>query len=176
MRNTAKVWQDYGDAVTTVLDTIGDAWQKNLERQVKAGRMTEDEARKQFKMIQAMQYSLSVVNAAAATVAIWADPSMGVYQKIATTISVAAQNAAELITIATTQFGDMSGSVDAGSTNFTPAVINDTNPVSYTRNLTSADDVDSIADRLGAIKVYVTEKDITDAQNKVRTKVTESRF
>ena len=71
---------------------------------------------------------------------------------------------------------DMSGSVDAGTTNFTPAVINDTNPISYTRNLTSAEDADSIADRLGAIKVYVTEKDITDAQNKVRTKVSESRF
>ena len=89
---------------------------------------------------------------------------------------MAAQNAANLITIASTEFGNMSGSVDAGATNFTPAVINDTNPLNYTRNLTSADDVDSIADRLGAIKVYVTEKDITDAQNKVRTKVTESRF
>ena len=177
LRNTAKVWSDYGNTVTTVLDTIGDAWQKNLERQVKSGKLTEDEARKQFKMIQAMQYSLSVVNAAASTVAIWADPSMGVYQKIATTISVAAQNAAELITIASTQFGDMSGSVDAGAAaNYVPAVINDTNPVSYTRNITSADDVDSIADRLGAIKVYVTEKDITNAQNKVRTKVSESRF
>ena len=176
LRNTAKVWQDYGDAVTTVLDTIGDAWQKNLERQVKAGRMTEDEAKKQFKMIQAMQYSLSVVNAAASLINIWASPEMGVYQKIATTVAVAAQNAANLITIASTQFGDMSGSVDDGTTNFTPAVINDTNPISYTRNITSADDVDSIADRLGAIKVYVTEKDITDAQNKVRTKVSESRF
>ena len=176
LRNTAKVWQDYGDAVTTVLDTIGDAWQKNLERQVKAGRMTEDEAKRQFKMIQRMQYSLSVVNAAAALISIWSSPEMGVYQKIATTISVAAQNAANLITIASTEFGNMSGSVDAGATNFTPAVINDTNPISYTRNLTSAEDADSIADRLGAIKVYVTEKDITDAQNKVRTKVTESRF
>ena len=176
LRNTAKVWEDYGNAVTTVLDTIGDAWQKNLERQVRAGRMTEDEAKKQFKMIQAMQYSLSVVNAAASLINIWASPEMGIYQKIATTVSVAAQNAANLITIATTQFGNMSGSVDAGTTNFTPAVINDTNPISYTRNLTSAEDADSIADRLGAIKVYVTEKDITDAQNKVRTKVSESRF
>ena len=127
-------------------------------------------------MIQRMQYSLSVVNAAASLINIWSSPEMGIYQKIATTVAVAAQNAANLITIATTQFGDMSGSVDAGSTNFTPAVINDTNPISYTRNLTSAEDADSIADRLGAIKVYVTEKDITDAQNKVRTKVTESRF
>lgn len=177
LRNTAKVWSDYGDAVTTVLDTIGDAWQKNLERQVKAGKMTEDEAKKQFKMIQAMQYSLSVVNAAASLISIWSSPEMGVYQKIATTVAVAAQNAAELVTIATTTFGDMSSSAGNGaSVNYTPAVINDTNPVSYTRNLTSADDVDSIADRLGAIKVYVTEKDITNAQNKVKTKVSESRF
>ena len=177
LRNTTKVWQDYGDAVTTVLDTIGDAWQKNLERQVKAGKMTEDEAKKQFKMIQAMQYSLSVINAAASLINIWSSPEMGIYQKIATTVAVAAQNAAELVTIATTQFGDMSNSASVGAAaNYTPAVINDTNPVSYTRNLTSAEDVDSIADRLGAIKVYVTEKDITDAQNKVRTKVSESRF
>ncbi len=177
LRNSAKVYQDFGDAVTTVLDTIGDAWQKNLERQVKAGKMTEDEAKKQFKMIQAMQYSLSVINAAASLINIWSSPEMGVYQKIATTVSVAAQNAAELVAIATTQFGDMSASASAGAAaNYTPAVINDTNPVSYTRNLTSADDVDSIADRLGAIKVYVTEKDITNAQNKVKTKVSESRF
>lgn len=177
LRNTAKVWSDYGDAVSTVLETIGDAWQKNLERQVKAGKMTEGEAKKQFKMIQAMQYSLSVVNAAASLIDIWSSPEMGIYQKIATTVSVAAQNAANLITIATTTFGDMSSSASAAAAaNYVPAVINDTNPVSYTRNLTSADDVDSIADRLGAIKVYVTEKDITNAQNKVKTKVSESRF
>lgn len=177
LRNSAKVYQDFGDAVTTVLDTIGDAWQKNIERQVKSGKMTEDEAKRQFKLIQAMQYSLSVVNAAASLIDIWSSPEMGIYQKIATTVSVAAQNAANLITIATTQFGDMSSSASAAAAaNFTPAIINDTNPVSYTRNLTSADDVDSIADRLGAIKVYVTEKDITNAQNKVKTKVSESRF
>lgn len=177
LRNATKVWQDYGDAVSTVLGTIGDAWQKNLERQVKAGKMTEDEAKRQFKMIQAMQYSLSVVNAAASLIDIWSSPEMGIYQKIATTVSVAAQNAANLITIATTTFGDMSSAASVGAAaNYTPAVINDTNPVSYTRNLTSADDVDSIADRLGAIKVYVTEKDITNAQNKVKTKVSESRF
>lgn len=172
LRNTAKVWEDYGNAVTTVLDTIGDAWQKNLDRQVKAGRMTEDEAKKQFKMIQAMQYSLSVVNAAASAVAIWADPSMGVYQKIATTISVAAQNAAELITIATTQFGDMSGSVDAGSTNFTPAVINDTNPVSYTRNFTTAEERDEINKQ----NIWVSVSEISEAENKRKVKVAESRF
>lgn len=177
LRNSAKIYQDFGDAVTTVLDTIGDAWQKNIERQVKAGKMTEDEAKKQFKLIQGMQYSLSVVNAAASLIDIWSSPEMGIYQKIATTVSVAAQNAANLITIATTTFGDMSSSASAAAAaNYTPAVINDTNPVSYTRNLTSADDVDSIADRLGAIKVYVTEKDITNAQNKVKTKVSESRF
>ena len=172
LRNTVKVWQDYGDAVTTVLDTIGDAWQKNLERQVKSGRMTEDEARKQFKMIQAMQYSLSVVNAAAAAVAIWADPSIGVYQKIATTISVAAQNVANLITIASTQFGDMSGSVDAGSTNFTPAVINDTNPLNYTRNFTTAEERDEINNQ----NIWVSVEEIANAENKRKVKVAESRF
>lgn len=172
LRNTAKVWQDYGDAVTTVLDTIGDAWQKNLERQVKAGRMTEDEAKKQFKMIQAMQYSLSVVNAAASLISIWASPEMGVYQKIATTVAVAAQNAAELITIATTQFGDMSGSVDAGSTNFTPAVINDTNPLNYTRNFTTAEEKEEINNQ----NIWVSVEEIANAENKRKVKVAESRF
>lgn len=173
LRNTAKVWEDYGNAVTTVLDTIGDAWQKNLERQVKAGRMTEDEAKKQFKMIQAMQYSLSVVNAAASIVSIWSDPEMGVYQKIATTISVAAQNAANLITIATTQFGSMSGSVDAGAAaNYIPAVINDTNPLNYTRNFTTAEERDEINNQ----NIWVSVDDINTAQSKVKAKVAESRF
>lgn len=173
LRNSAKVWQDYGDAVSTVLETIGDAWQKNLERQVKAGKMTEDEAKKQFKMIQAMQYSLSVINAAASIVSIWSDPEMGVYQKIATTVAVAAQNAAELVAIATTQFGDMSSSASAGAAaNYTPAVINDTNPLNYTRNFTTAEERDEINRQ----NVWVSVDDINTAQNKVKAKVAESRF
>ena len=172
LRNTAKVWSDYGDAVTTVLDTIGDAWQKNLERQVKSGKMTEDEAKKQFKMIQKMQYSLSTINAAASLINIWSSPEMGIYQKIATTIAVAAQNAANLITIATTQFGDMSGSVDAGSTNFTPAIINDTSPLNYTRNFTTAEEKEEINNQ----NIWVSVEEISNAENKRKVKVAESRF
>ncbi len=173
LRNATKVWQDYGDAVSTVLETIGDAWQKNLERQVKAGKMTEGEAKKQFKMIQAMQYSLSAINAAASIVSIWSDPEMGVYQKIATTVAVAAQNAAELVAIATTQFGDMSGSASAGAAaNYTPAVINDTNPLNYTRNFTTAEERDEINNQ----NIWVSVDDINTAQNKVKAKVAESRF
>ena len=173
LRNTAKIWSDYGDAVTTVLDTIGDAWQKNLERQVKSGKLTEDEAKKQFKLIQAMQYSLSVVNAAASIVSIWSDPEMGVYQKIATTVAVAAQNAAELVTIATTQFGNMSNSASAGAAaNYIPAVINDTNPLNYTRNFTTAEERDEINRQ----NVWISVDDINTAQNKVKAKVAESRF
>lgn len=173
LRNTAKVWQDYGDAVSTVLETIGDAWQKNLERQVKAGKMTEDEAKKQFKMIQAMQYSLSVINAAASIVSIWSDPEMGVYQKIATTVAVAAQNAAELVAIATTQFGDMSGSANLGTgVNLTPAVINDTNPLNYTRNFTTAEERDEINNQ----NIWVSVGEIADAERKRKVKVAESRF
>lgn len=173
LRNTAKVWQDFGDAVTTVLDTIGDAWQKNLERQVKAGKLTEDEAKKQFKMIQAMQYSLSVINAAASLIDIWASPEMGIYQKIATTVSVAAQNAANLITIASTTFGDMSSSASVGAAaNYTPAVINDTNPLNYTRNFTTAEERDEINRQ----NVWISVDDINTAQNKVKAKVAESRF
>lgn len=173
LRNSAKVYQDFGDAVTTVLDTIGDAWQKNLERQVKAGKMTEDEAKKQFKMIQAMQYSLSVINAAASIVSIWSDPEMGVYQKIATTVAVAAQNAAELVTIATTTFGDMSSSAGNGaSVNYTPAVINDTNPLNYTRNFTTAEERDEINNQ----NIWVSVGEIEDAEKKRKVKVAESRF
>lgn len=172
LRNVTKVWQDYGDAVSTVLDTIGDAWQKNLERQVKAGKLTEDEARKQFKLIQGMQYSLSLVNAAASLISIWSSPEMGVYQKIATTVAVAAQNAANLITIASTNFGSMSGSVDAGSTNFTPAVINDTSPLNYTRNFTTAEEKDEINNQ----NIWVSVGEIADAENKRKVKVAESRF
>ena len=173
MSNSAKVWEDYGNAVTTVLDTIGDAWQKNLERQVKSGRMTEDEAKRQFKLIKAMQYSLSVVNAAASIVSIWSDPEMGVYQKIATTISVAAQNAAELVAIATTTFGDMSSAASVGAAaNYTPAVINDTNPLNYTRNFTTAEERDEINNQ----NIWVSVEEIADAERKRKVKVSESRF
>ena len=173
LRNTVKVYQDFGDAVTTVLDTIGDAWQKNIERQVKAGRMTEDEAKRQFKMIQRMQYSLSTINAAASIISIWSSPEMGVYQKIATTVAVAAQNVANLITIASTSFGDMGAAASAGaSANYVPAVINDTSPLNYTRNFTTAEEKDEINNQ----NIWVSVEEIANAENRRKVKVAESRF
>lgn len=172
LRNFTKVWQEYGNAVTTVLSTISDAWEENLQKQVEAGRMTEEEAREQFKMIKAMQYSMSLINAAASIVSIWADPTMENYGKIALTVSVAAQNAAELVQIATTQFGDMSSVSGSNTATINPAVINDTNPVNYTRNVTTAEERDALNNQ----PIYVSVTEIDRAQQGKKVKVSESRF
>lgn len=169
LKNAAKVWQDYGKSVQTVLSAIGSAWQDNINAQVQAGRMTEEEAKKQFNLIKAMQYSMAVINSAASIISVWADPEMGVYAKIATTVALAAENAANLITIASTQFGDMGASVNAGST-INPAVINDTNPLQYTRNVTTAEEQERMNN------IWVSVKDIDEAQDRRKAKVAESRF
>lgn len=169
LKNAAKVWQDYGKSVQTVLSAIGSAWQDNINAQVEAGRMTEEEAKKQFNLIKAMQYSMAVINSAASIISVWADPEMGVYAKIATTVALAAENAANLITIATTQFGDMGASTSAGAT-INPAVINDTNPVQYTRNYTTAEEQEQMNN------IWVSVRDIDEAQDRRKAKVAESRF
>ena len=98
---------------------------------------------------------------------------MGVYQKIATTVAVAAQNAANLITIASTSFGDMGAAASAGAAaNYVPAVINDTSPLNYTRNFTTAEEKDEINNQ----QIWVSVEEIANAENKRKVKVAESRF
>ena len=78
-----------------------------------------------------------------------------------------------MITIASTSFGDMGGSASAGAAgNYVPAVINDTSPVSYTRNFTTAEERDEINNQ----NIWVSVEEIANAESKRKVKVVESRF
>ena len=53
-----------------------------------------------------------------------------------------------------------------------PAVINDTNPLNYTRNFTTAEEKDEINNQ----NIWVSVEEISNAENKRKVKVAESRF
>lgn len=169
--NSSKVWQDYGQAVTTVLDAVAGKWQHNIEKQLESGEISEDEAKKQFKQMKAMQYALAGINMASGIVQAFADPSLVTwYAKAAAAAAVAATGVAQMITISQTEMGSDNGSTNSASVATTPALI-DSTPYSYTRTLQTAEEEEMLNQ-----PQYVSVTDINSVQNKVNVREEQSSF
>lgn len=169
--NSSKVWQDYGQAVTTILDAVAGKWQHNIEKQLESGEISEDEAKKQFKQMKAMQYALAGINMASGIVQAFADPSLVTwYAKAAAAAAVAATGVAQMITISQTEMGSGNGSTNSASVATTPALI-DSTPYSYTRTLQTAEEEEMLNQ-----PQYVSVTDINSVQNKVNVREEQSSF
>lgn len=176
LQNSSKLWQDWGGAVSNILNAVSDGWQQNIEKQLENGEISEEQAESQFKNIKAMQYALAVVNMASGMVQCFSDPSLVTwYAKAAAAASVLATGTAQIITIANTEMGSSTGtaSTSSSSTTYQPPVIDDTNPFSYTRNVTTADEEDEYNQ---PVRAYVVESDITAKQELSAKRDTETTF
>lgn len=161
----------YGVSTGKVLGSVADFWEAELQAKVKNGKKTEEEAKRSFKAVKALQISTAVINTAAAVVQALADTTVpSYYVKAANAIAAGIAGAAEVVKIASTDFSS-SGSYSASSTaptlTQTPQMVNTygINPNDYAE-----------ANAANPVRVYVVESDITEAQNAARVRVSESTF
>lgn len=161
----------YGVSTGKVLGSVADFWEAELQAKVKNGKKTEEEAKRSFKAVKALQISTAVINTAAAVVQALADTTVpSYYVKAANAIAAGIAGAAEVVKIASTDFsssGSYSASNSAPTLTQTPQMVNTygINPVDYAE-----------ANAANPVRVYVLEQDITEAQNAARTRVAESTF
>lgn len=167
-----KYINSYGKATGNVLESVADFWEAELQAKVKNGKMTEEQAKKSFKSVKALQISTAVINTAAAVVQALADTTVpSYYVKAANAVAAGIAGAAQIVKISSTDFSS-SGSYSAGSTSAptltqTPQMVNTygINPADYAE-----------ANAQNPVRVYVVESDITDAQNTAKVRVQESTF
>lgn len=183
-------YQQYSTAVQGLLGNVASAWEntirasidslnRQLQEQVKAGKITQSEADKQmaaandraeksFETMKTLQYGVALISTASAVIQALADPTVPSYVLKAINAAAAlAAGVAQAAQISATHYGS-SGS----NSTSTPQLI-DRTPVQQTVSLNAAEAGQGVAQ---SMRVYVVESDITEAQNRSRARVSESTF
>lgn len=158
---------------------LADLYEADVEAQVKAGEMSEEQADVEFKNIKKMRIAEAVLNTIAGSIgafmqasAAYAPPWGQILGGIAAA-SVAASGAAQIAKISSTDrnSGSSSAAVTAPTTEVIPQ---------YSYNVTNQQDTDylrnAVVDGMAQTQLYVSVTDIDNVQNKVKVVDQESTF
>lgn len=171
------IMNNYASGIGAILNSVAGAWQSVINSQIESGKISEQEAEKQFGAVKALQYAVTLINTSAAVVSALSDVSPIPYAVKAINAAAAlASGIAATIQIANTQMGNYGTITNAqtpASIASAPAVI--TNPT-VTRTLTTAEDTQRLNESIQSVKVYVLESDISESQKAVKAKVAEASF
>ncbi len=163
-----KFMTEYGGVTSDVLTGTAELWDKLLQAQVKSGKKSEEEAKKQFKVVKGLQIAAAVINTAEAITNALSkgDP----YTAVARAVAVGLMGAAQIATIAATDFNSPAST----SVNTEAPTITQSAPMVNTYGINPADYAEANAQN--PVRVYVLESDITEAQNSARVRVSEATF
>lgn len=173
-------YQNYATATSSILSTVAGSLQDKIKREKEAGKISGEEAERQFKSVKALQYSTTWINTLAAMSQIMADPSIPTYWvKAALAAAQLASGIATTIQIKNTSLGSANVSSSAGQTSsaaVTP-IMTDFAP-EYMTNVTSQTETDYLANALGEkpIKAYVVESEVSAAQTLANNRQSETTF
>lgn len=160
---------------------VGDAWESILKLQVKNGKKSQEQAEKEFENIKALQVAQAVINTLAGSVGAFLQASQtypAPWGQIIGGVAAAGATAAGVAQIAKIRNTDFGGS----STPTAPVTAAPAQPIidnyqpDYVRNLTTSSDIDVLNAGLERANLYVRVTDIDDAQNRGRTRVSESSW
>lgn len=167
----AKYYNTYGKATSTLMDNVADAWEAALQAQVKNGKKSEEEAKKSFGFVKALQLSAAVINTAGAVVQALADPTVPSYTVKAINAAAAlAAGTAQVIKISSTEFSASASQ----STESTPSLVDRTPQLQYTYALNTQDYADALAER--PIKAYITDREVVEGIDQYNRRRDETSF
>lgn len=168
-------------AMNAIMGSVADAYGSYVKQQVESGKISEQEGERQFEFVKALQYAQVIMNGISAG---WdafkgIEASTGGWGTVAAYAQLAAIIASSVnsaMQIKNTQLGGSASSsapVNPTSSVYLRPAINESNPYSYTRNLTTAAE-EEIYNR--PIKAYVVDKELVDGINTYNERENESTF
>lgn len=157
-------------STSSIIGLVADAWESSVKSQIETGKMSEKEGEKQFEQIKALQTAVAIINTISAGIAAMdgitkATGGWGVAAGIAQMVAVIAAGMAQVSKIQSTTLGTRSTQVTSVGTPNLGSIVNDIQP-SYYQNITNQIETEQLANALAKspIRAYVTESDITSAQ------------
>lgn len=165
-------------SVQSVMGSIADAWENSIQAQLDAGEISEEEAKRQFEQVKAIQTAEAIINTIAGAVGAFMGITKdtggwGIAAAIAEAIAVMTAGMAQVAKIQSTTIGTKSVSTQIGAA-VTPQAVEYT--PNYTQNITNATETENLANAISQQPLFVSVVDINKAQKRVTVTQNESTF
>lgn len=173
VNNISDMVQSIGD----ILGTVADYWSDYIQAQMDAGKMSEEEGKKQFEWVKALQIAEATVNTIAGAVAAFMGITSetggwGIAAAIAEAAAVTAAGVAQIAKIANTTIGG--GSSVGGSVAYASPTAQ-YNPT-YTSNTTGLEETENLANAISQQPIFVNVVEVENMMGKRQVRATESTF
>lgn len=174
--------KSFVSSTSDIIGMVADAWESSIKSQIETGKISEEEGKKQFEQVKALQTSVAIINTLSAGVAaldktLQAGTPWGVAAGIAQMVAVIGTGMAQVAKIQSTTLGTRSSQVTSVTTPNLGSIVNEYQP-QYVSNITNTTELDNLANALqkNPIKAYVVESDISNAQGLARQREDETSW
>ena len=180
-------YNQVSQSIGELMNNVAEIWQDSIKQRVKNGKITEEQAKKEFENSKKLQIATAIINglagaANAVASAMTIPPPAGPIIGAANSALVIATTAAQIAKIKSTTFDGGGSSIDSDISSAvatpTPAAVEYT--PQYSTNVTGNSETVNLANAVNEgqkdTRVYVVESDINEAGKRVEIREAESTF
>ena len=180
-------YNQVSQSIGELMNNVAEIWQDSIKQRVKNGKITEEQAKKEFENSKKLQIATAIINglagaANAVASAMTIPPPAGPIIGAANSALVIATTAAQIAKIKSTTFDGGGSSIDSDISSAaatpTPTAVEYT--PQYSTNVTGNSETVNLANAVSEKqkdqRVYVVESDINEAGKRVEIREAESTF
>ena len=174
--------KSFVSSTSDIIGMVADAWESSIKSQIETGKISEEEGKKQFEQVKALETAVAIINTLAAGVEAFkgitkATGGWAMAAAIAQMVATIGVGMAQVAKIQSTQLGTKATQVTSVTTPNLGSIVNEYQP-QYVSNITNNTELDNLANALqkNPIKAYVVESDISNAQGLTRQREDETSW
>ena len=174
--------KSFVSSTSDIIGMVADAWESSIKSEVETGKISEEEGKKQFERVKALETAVAIINTLAAGIEAFkgitkATSGWGLAAAIAQMVATVTVGMAQVAKIQSTQLGTKSTQVTSVTTPNLGSIVNEYQP-QYVSNITNNTELDNLANALqkNPIKAFVVESDISNAQGLTRQREDETSW
>lgn len=173
--------KSFVSSTSDIIGMVADAWESSIKSQIETGKISEEEGKKQFERVKALETAVAIINTLAAGIEAFkgtiGKTGWGLAAAIAQMAATIGVGMAQVAKIQSTQLGTKATQVTSVTTPNLGSIVNEYQP-QYVSNITNNTELDNLANALqkNPIKAYVVESDISNAQGLTRQREDETSW
>lgn len=173
--------ESFVSSTSDIIGMVADAWESSIKSQIETGKISEEEGKKQFERVKALETAVAIINTLAAGIEAFkgtiGKTGWGLAAAIAQMVATVGVGMAQVAKIQSTQLGTKATQVTSVTTPNLGSIVNEYQP-QYVSNITNNTELDNLANALqkNPIKAYVVESDISNAQGLTRQREEETSW
>ena len=180
-------YNQVSQSIGELMNNVAEIWQDSIKQRVKNGKITEEQAKKEFENSKKLQIATAIINglagaANAVSSAMTIPPPAGPIIGAANSALVIATTAAQIAKIKSTTFDGGGSSIDSdiSSAAATPTTAAVEYTPKYSTNVTGESETvnlaNAVSERQKDQRVYLVESDVQEMGKRVQVRESESTF